>query len=484
MVCIGQPLLIAGDLNADLAVIPCLAKSIPAGRFVDLALAYSLGAGVEPDATGEFKREDCVGSRRDFFVGCPDALTASDACKVTDRWFPPHFSVLASFGIDGWSADIACPEVCRPVWPACWIDTPDRSSSSVARVVQDAWDVYSDELAAVPPDVVLALGDSVSRSSVDDFWAIWSRSAEDGLFRAYCIAGGPTEDGNSAFLGRGLLRIRSRRLEGRAVGGRGASKQYRISRSEEVDVCSAQHFVNSSLAPVLLFRWRLKSVADVLSGIRNHGFTQARWEALLGFWDAVCRHGPCGLTCSLHPWEGGSPDLHGFYRWVFDSLDVLSDFIKQQVFVNRRDTGFRNWTGWLREDLGARPYVWLGPDYVPPSPFLVLKDPLTESSRILVEPHLIDAEFRKAWMPFFCRSGHPDDTVDQFLDFVGHLVPQEPQFDLPGITGRDLQEVARAKKFTAGGLGMKLRHSRCPGSLVWLFFWSWLTHLESGLRVY
>ena len=39
VVCVGQPLLIAGDLNADPAVIPCLAKGISAGRFVDLALA-------------------------------------------------------------------------------------------------------------------------------------------------------------------------------------------------------------------------------------------------------------------------------------------------------------------------------------------------------------------------------------------------------------------------------------------------------------
>ena len=39
---------------------------------------------------------------------------------------------------------------------------------------------------------------------------------------------------------------------------------------------------------------RLKSVADVLKGIRNKGFAQSRWDALLGFWDAVCRHGPCG----------------------------------------------------------------------------------------------------------------------------------------------------------------------------------------------
>ena len=51
MVCIGQPMLIAGDRNADPAVISCLAKGISAGRYVDLALAYSLGAGLAPDVT-------------------------------------------------------------------------------------------------------------------------------------------------------------------------------------------------------------------------------------------------------------------------------------------------------------------------------------------------------------------------------------------------------------------------------------------------
>ena len=52
----------------------------------------------------------------------------------------------------------------------------------------------------------------------------------------------------------------------------------------------------------------------------------------------------------------------------------------------------------------------------------------------------------------FCRSGHPVVTADQFLDFVGHSLHQENFLDLPRITGRDLQEVARAKKATAGGL--------------------------------
>ena len=48
VVCVGQPMLVAGDLNADPAVIPCLAKGISAGRYVDLALAYSRGAGLAP----------------------------------------------------------------------------------------------------------------------------------------------------------------------------------------------------------------------------------------------------------------------------------------------------------------------------------------------------------------------------------------------------------------------------------------------------
>ena len=282
VVCVGQPMLIAGDLNADPAVIPCLAKGISAGRYVDLALAYSLGAGLTPGITCTFNRDDGTGSRRDFFVGCPGALAASQVCYVTDRWFTPHFSVLARFRIDAWMADVACPVTCQPLWPACWLDTPDRSSSSSSRVVQDVWDIYRDVLGIVPEDVVLALRNAASRSAVDDFWSIWSRNAEAGLFRAYALAGGPTNAGSSAFLGRGLLRIRSRRLGGRAVGGMGSSRLYRISQGDEVDKHCAQFFVNSSLSPVLLFRRRLKSVADVLKGIRSKGFTQSRWDALLG----------------------------------------------------------------------------------------------------------------------------------------------------------------------------------------------------------
>ena len=136
---------------------------------------------------------------------------------------------------------------------------------------------------------------------------------------------------------------------------------------------------------------------------------------------------------------------------MFDSLDVLNGFFRQ-VVVSRRDEGIRRWKGWLREDLNSRPYIWLRPDFVPPSPFLVAKDSQTQSSRVVVEPHLIDAEFRKAWMLYFCRSGQPEVSADHFLGFIGHFLPQQDFLNLPRITGRDLQEVARAKKASAGGL--------------------------------
>ena len=172
VVCVGQPLLIAGDLNADPAVIPCLANGISAGRFVDLALAFSRGAGTAPDATCRFSLEGGAGTRRDFLVGFPNALAASIACFETDRWFTPHLSVLARIRIDAWMADVACPKVCQPVWRACWLDIPHGSSSSSSRVVQDVWDVYREELGVVPDGVVLALRNAAFRSSVFVFWSI------------------------------------------------------------------------------------------------------------------------------------------------------------------------------------------------------------------------------------------------------------------------------------------------------------------------
>ena len=54
--------------------------------------------------------------------------------------------------------------------------------------------------------------------------------------------------------------------------------------------------------------------------------------------------------------------------------------------------------------------------------FVSLRIP-PNGSGLLVQPALIDAHFRKAWMPYFRREGHLVVTVQAFSDFAGdHLL--------------------------------------------------------------
>ena len=58
-------------------------------------------------------------------------------------------------------------------------------------------------------------------------------------------------------------------------------------------------------------------------------------------------------------------------------------------------------------------------------------------SGILVQPALIDANFRKAWMPCFRRERHPVVSPEAvLLEFVGDHLPQGSHIsDKPMLTG-------------------------------------------------
>ena len=52
---------------------------------------------------------------------------------------------------------------------------------------------------------------------------------------------------------------------------------------------------------------------------------------------------------------------------------------------------------------------------MPPAPFLVCDPGATVGgSGVLVEPHAIDVQFRRAWMPFFCRGDRGNVDLDAF----------------------------------------------------------------------
>ena len=103
--------------------------------------------------------------------------------------------------------------------------------------------------------------------------------------------------------------------------------------------------------------------------------------------------------------------------------------------------------------LGSRPYAWLRPDFVPPSPFPVLPFLLCKTK----SPSLL-----RSWWSLIslmlgsgrlgCLSLASRVIRWSRLSFVDFILPQEPILDLPRITGQDLLEVAPAKKSTAGGL--------------------------------
>ena len=113
----------------------------------------------------------------------------------------------------------------------------------------------------------------------------------------------------------------------------------------------------------------------------------------------------------------------------------------------------REWRNWLRKDPLVHPYKWLRPDLVPPAPFLQCKPHLTPGgSGVLADPARIDEEFRKAWLPYFCRSGQRDTSLEKFNVEVEDWLPLLPDFDLPWLTGQMLADVVLRKGATACSL--------------------------------
>ena len=166
MCCAGQPVILAGDFNADPTVIPSLAKGISDGQWIDLERAFATGRGVAPSRTCHFQLDEDKDSRRDFLLACPIALAAATACSVLpDRWFTPHFAVYAEFALSAWDATVDRARVYSPLWPACWLDCPDRSRRSPSHAVQNIWDVYIQEVGFVPREVWVQFLIAVEASS-------------------------------------------------------------------------------------------------------------------------------------------------------------------------------------------------------------------------------------------------------------------------------------------------------------------------------
>ena len=162
---------------------------------------------------------------------------------------------------------------------------------------------------------------------------------------------------------------------------------------------------------------------DILDGIIREGFTLARSFELTNQWSCILSAGPLHpvtMNDLLSVQRGG---LGWFREVVGDPHARLSDFI-HTIVVHRRDEAIRSWRSWLREDPLFRPSRRLRPDLVPPSPFLRCDPCLTPcGSGVLASPDRIDEVFRKTWLPYFCRSGQREVSLEEFDEEVVGWLP-------------------------------------------------------------
>ena len=191
----GQHCLLVGDFNVEPTKIPCLAKGISAGLWVDFGEAWALAAGLCPAPTCKRSWTADGGHRRDFILCCPLAAAALLSCKVqSDRWIAPHLVVRALFDYG--------PVRCTPLWPASWLPVVHKTRGSESVEVRRVWEVHDERLQFMSRRGASLLDDSLDRDDVSLAWSVWSRDAESALADAFQFSGGPLPS-RGLVLGRG-----------------------------------------------------------------------------------------------------------------------------------------------------------------------------------------------------------------------------------------------------------------------------------------
>ena len=127
--------------------IPCLAKEISAGLWVDFGEAWALAAGLPPAPTCKRSWTAAGGHRSDFMVGCPLAAAALLSCKVQpDMWIAPHLAIWTLFDCCRWESWVTQSVQRTPFWPASWLPAVDKGRGSNSAEVRRVWEVYEERL--------------------------------------------------------------------------------------------------------------------------------------------------------------------------------------------------------------------------------------------------------------------------------------------------------------------------------------------------
>ena len=70
---------------------------------------------------------------------------------------------------------------------------------------------------------------------------------------------------------------------------------------------------------------------------------------------------------------------------------------------------------------------------------------------LLIQKGFVE-EFRKVWLPYFCRSGQRDTSLEEFNFEAEGWLPLLLEFELPRLTGQMLADVVLRMGATVGSL--------------------------------
>ena len=402
-----------------------------------------LGCGLAASPTCKHDWGSLGGRRGDFLVGCPLAVAAVYSCRVqTAWWVAPHLAVRTLFDCCRWNCRVTEPVRRTPLWPASWLPAVDKGRGSKSVEVQRVWEVCDKRLQFMSRQDALLLDETLDADDVSGAWLVWSGAAEAALVDAYRFSGGPLP-GRGLVLSRGSASFRVVRLGGHKV------RKARGNVADAHDAADVFLYRDASIAPLLDMRRRFKAVMDVLDAMIRSGISLSRSVELTAQWDRILAIGPLYPVTLEHLSVIRGVGLGEFHRVVVDVHRRLCDFI-HAIVVHRRDEAIKERRNWVRE---VHPYRWLRPDLVPPAPFLQCEPHLTPGcSDVLSDPARIDEEFRKAWLPYFCRKGQRDTSLEEFDFEVEEWLPLLPEVSLPRLTGQMLADVVQRKGVSAGSL--------------------------------
>ena len=277
VVAMGQPSLLVGVFNVEPTKIPCLAKGVSAGLWVDLEGAWLLVCNRLPH----------VSVIRVLVVVIGETLWLV-ALLLMLLFFPVGFRLIGGlllilrFGLFLTAAGglVRLLSLCN-VLPfglllGCLL-LIRRGSKSVE--VQRVWEVYDERLQFMSRQDALQLDESLGAGYVSRAWLLLSGAAEAALADAYQFSGGPLP-GRGLVLGRGSASFRVVRLGGHRV---------RKARGHAADVFL---YRDSSVAPLLDMRRRFKAVMDVLDAMIRYGVSLSRSVELTAQWDRILAAGP------------------------------------------------------------------------------------------------------------------------------------------------------------------------------------------------